>query len=82
MDRHGNGLDILVQSRRNRRAAARIFRKLLKGLQYVPGVIVTDKLRRYAAAKREVLPGVEHRQSRYLNDRAELSHQPIRRRDR
>jgi len=45
-------------------------------------VIVTDKLRSYAAAKREVLPGVEHRQSRYLNNRAEVSHQPTRRRER
>jgi putative transposase len=47
-----------------------------------PRVIVTDKLRSYGAAKREVLPGVEHRQSRYLNNRAEVSHQPIRRRER
>ena len=58
------------------------FRKLLKGLQYVPRVIVTDKLRSYAAAKRKILPGVEHRQSRYLNNRAEVSHQPTRRRER
>jgi len=58
------------------------FRKLLRGLQYVPRVIVTDKLRSYAAAKREVLPHVEHRQSRYLNNRAEVSHQPTRRRER
>jgi putative transposase len=45
-------------------------------------VIVTDKLKSYAAAKREILPGVEHRQSRYLNNRAEVSHQPTRRRER
>jgi putative transposase len=51
-------------------------------LQYVPRVIVTDKLRSYGAAKREILPGVEHRQSRYLNNRAEVSHQPTRRRER
>ena len=57
-------------------------RKLLRGLQYVPRVIVTDKLRSYAAAKRKVLPGVEHRQSRYLNNRAEVLHQPTRRRER
>jgi putative transposase len=75
-------LDILVQSRRNAKAAKRFFRKLLKGLQYAPRVIVTDKLRSYAAAKREILPGVEHRQSRYLNNRAEISHQPTRRRER
>ena len=54
----------------------------MKGLQYVPRVIVTDKLKSYAAAKREIMPGVEHRQSRYLNNRAEVSHQPTRRRER
>ena len=75
-------LDILVQSRRNTKAAKRFFRKLLKGLQYVPRVIVTDKLRSYVAAKREILPHVEHRQSRHLNNRAEVSHQPTRRRER
>src|SRR3954471_22874773 len=75
-------LDFLVQSRRNAGAAKRFFRKLLRGLQYVPRVIVTDKLRSYAAAKREILPGVEHRQSRYLNSRAEVSHQTTRRRER
>ena len=60
----------------------RFFRKLLKGLRYVPRVIVTDKLKSYAAAQREILPSVEHRQSRYLNNRAEVSHQPTRRRER
>ena len=82
VDQHGHVLDILVQSRRNARAAKRFFRKLLRDLQYVPRVIVTDKLRSYGAAKREILPGVEHRQSRYLNNRAEVSHQPTRRRER
>ena len=48
-------LDILVQSRRNKQAAKRFFRKLLKGLQYVPRVIITDKLKSYGAAKREIL---------------------------
>ena len=82
VDQHGQVLDIVVQSRRNTRAAGRFFRKLLHGLQYVPRVIVTDKLRSYGAARRKVLPGVEHRQSRYLNNRAEVSHQPMRRRER
>ena len=82
VDQDGNVLDILVQSRRNAAAATRFFRKLLKGLRYVPRVIVTDKLKSYAAAKREILPRVEHRQSRYLNNRAEVSHQPTRRRER
>ena len=82
VDQNGHVLDILVQSRRNTDAAKRFFRKLLRGLQYVPRVIVTDKLRSYAAAKREIIPGVEHRQSKYLNNRAEVSHQPTRRRER
>jgi putative transposase len=75
-------LDVLVQNRRNTRAAKRFFRKLLKSLCYAPRVIVTDKLGSYSAAKREILPGVEHRQSRYLNNRCEVSHQPTRRRER
>ena len=49
-----------------------LFKKLLKGLQYVPRVLVTDKLKSYGTAKREILPGVEHRQNRYLNNRASL----------
>jgi putative transposase len=59
-----------------------LFRKLLKGCTYVPRVLITDKLASYGAAKREVLPNVEHRQSRYLNNRAENSHQPTRKRER
>ncbi len=54
------------QSRRNKKAAKRFFRKLLTGLQYVPRVIIPDKLKSYAAAKREILPGVEHRQHKRL----------------
>ena len=57
VDQDGNVLDILVQSRRNKKAAKRFFRKLLKGLQYIPRVIITDKLRSYGAAKREILLG-------------------------
>ncbi len=82
VDQEGNVLDILVQSRRNKGAAKKFFRKLLKGCEYVPRVIITDKLGSYGAAKREVLPGVEHRQNRYLNNRAENSHQPTRKRER
>jgi putative transposase len=66
VDQDGNVLDILVQSQRNKKAAKRFFRKLLKGLHYVPRVIITDKLRSYGAAKREILPGVEHRQHKRL----------------
>ncbi len=74
-------LDILVQSRRDAKAAKKFFRRLLKGLQYVPRVLVTDKLASYGAAHRVVLPSVNHRRSRYLN-RAENSHQPTRIRER
>jgi putative transposase len=80
VDQDDNVLDILVQSRRNKKAAKKFFRKLLKGLQYVPRVIITDKFKSYGAAKREILPGVEHRQSRYLNNRCENSHRPTRQR--
>jgi putative transposase len=82
VDQEGNGLDILVQRRRDKKAAKKFFRKLPKGCQYVSRVIITDKLASYGAAKREILPGVEHRQHRYLNNRAENSHQPTRQRER
>ena len=82
VDQDGNVLDILVQRRRDKQAARKCFRKLLKGLTYVPRVLITDKLKSYAAAKREIRPGVEHRQHRYLNNRAENSHQPTRQRER
>jgi len=78
VDQDGNVLDILVQRRRDKAAAKTFFRRLLKGLSYVPRVIITDKLASYGAAKREVLLSVEHRQQRYLNNRAENSHQPTR----
>jgi putative transposase len=82
VDQHGIVLDILVTSRRDTKAAIRFFRKLLKGLAYVPRVLVTDKLRSYGAARHRVLRSVEHRQSKYLNNRAENSHQPTRQRER
>ncbi|MFF9490659.1 IS6 family transposase [Streptomyces sp. NPDC014676] len=78
----GNVLDILVQSRRDKAAARRFFRRLLKETGAVPRVIVTDKLRSYGAAHREVMPSVEHRSHKGLNNRAENSHQPTRRRER
>jgi putative transposase len=82
VDQDGNVLDILLQSRRNKKAAKKFFRRLLKGCQYVPRVIITDKLNGYGAAKRDILPGVEHRRHRYLNNRVENSHQPTRQRER
>ena len=82
VDQDGTVLDILVQSRRDKVAARKFFRRLLKQLAYVPRVLITDKLASYGAAKREVLPSVEHRQHRRLNNRAENSHQPTRERER
>ena len=82
VDQDGNVLDILVQRRRNKAAAKKFFRKLLKGCTYVPRVLITDKLASYGAAKRESLPSVEHRQHKRLNNRAENSHQPTRQRER
>jgi putative transposase len=82
VDQHGVVLDILVQSRRNAKAAKRLLRKLLKKQGVAPRVMITDKLASYAAARREIMPGVEHRQHKGLNNRAENSHQPTRRRER
>ncbi len=82
VDQHGNVLDVLVQSHRNAVSAKRFFRKRLKGLRYVPRVLVTDKLGSYQIAHRELMSSVEHRRSRYLNNRAENSHQPTRQRER
>jgi putative transposase len=82
VDQDSYVLNILVQSRRNKNAAKKFFRKLLERLRYVPRVIITDKLKSYGAAKREILPGVEHRQHRYLNNRAENSHQSTCQRER
>jgi putative transposase len=82
VDQDGSVLDILVTSRRDAKAATRFFRKLLKGLKYVPRVLVTDKLASYEVAHRRLIPGVEHRRSKYLNNRAENSHRPTRARER
>src|SRR5262249_11972508 len=81
-DQDGDILDILVQTKRNKTAAKKFFRKLLKGLRYFPRMIITDKLKSYTAAKVEVLPSVEHCQQKYQNNRAENSHQPTRLRER
>src|SRR5215469_1653784 len=73
---------VLVQRRRDKQAAKRLLRKLLKKQMRPPRVMITDKLASYGAAKREVMPGIEHRQHKGLNNRAENSHQPTRRRER
>ncbi|HZC01911.1 MAG TPA: IS6 family transposase, partial [Gammaproteobacteria bacterium] len=82
VDQDSHVLDILVQRRRDKHAAKNFFRKLLKGLAYIPRVNITDKLQSDGAAKREMLPSVDQRQHRSLNNRAENSHQPTRQRKR
>ena len=82
VDEDGDVIDILVQSRRNRRAAIRFFRKLLKGQGCVPRRLITDKLRSYPAACRTVMPSVVHCTDQYANNRAEVSHQSTRQRER
>ncbi|MGW2183864.1 IS6 family transposase, partial [Streptomyces sp. NPDC001732] len=82
VDADGNVLDILVQNRRDKAAARRFFRCLMQKTRTVPRVVVTDKLRSYGAAHREVMPSEEHRSHKSLNNRAENSHQPTRQRER
>jgi putative transposase len=82
VDQHGVVLDILVQDRRNGSAAKRFFRRLLAGLKYKPRRLVTDGLRSYGVARRELLPEVRHSSSRHLNNRAGNSHRPTHRRER
>jgi putative transposase len=82
VDQDGDVIDILVQSRRNRLAAERFLRKLLKGQGKTPLRIITDKLKSYGAALRTIMPSVNHDTDQYANNRAEVSHQPIRQRER
>jgi len=81
IDQDGDVVDILVQSRRDKRAALRFFRKILKR-QGAPRKIVTDKLRSYGAARKEVVPSITHCQDRYAKNRAEGSHQHTRQQER
>ncbi len=82
IDQDNSVIDILVQKRRDKRAAKRFFRKMLKRQGQSPRRMVTDKLKRYAAAKKEVMTSVVHCQDRYANNRAEASHQQTRQRER
>jgi putative transposase len=82
VDQDGDVIDILLQPHRDRRAAARFFRRLLKGQGCVPRKMVTDKLRSYAAAHRTIMSTVGHDTSQYANNRAEVSHEPTRQRER
>lgn len=82
VDQDGLVLDEILQGKRDKRAAKRLFRRLMKQHGLVPKRIITDKLRSYGAAKREIATGVEHRSHKGLNNRAENSHLPFRKRER
>jgi putative transposase len=82
VDQEGVVLDSRVQSRRKQEAAERFFRRVVDGDGYQPRVVITDKLASYPAAVRRVLPAAEHRRHKGLNNRAEHSHRPTRRRER
>lgn len=82
VDQDGDVLDSLVTRRRDARAARRFFRKLWKGQGRSPSQLVTDKLRSYVAARRELGLSATHRTGRYDNNRAEVSHQHTRERER
>ena len=82
IDQDGDVIDILVQPRRDQLAAERFFRKLLKGQEREPRRLITDKLRSYQAAHRAIMPSVAHDTERYANNRAEVSHEAVRQRER
>jgi putative transposase len=82
VEQDGHGRDLLVQRRRVKSAANKVFRERLQGLTYGPRVLSTDKLKRYGAAQREMWPGVDHRPHRSLNHRAANPHQPTGQRQR
>jgi len=82
VDQHGFVLEEILQSRRDKRAAKRLLVKLMKRWGFVPKRIITDKLRSYEGAKREVAPGLDHWSQKGLNNRAENSHLLFRKRER
>ena len=82
MDSEGEVLDFLIQPKRNKAAALKLMRKLLKKQGFAPRVVVTDKLQSYASAFRELGLSARHEQGLRKNNRAENSHQPVRRRER
>ncbi|MDV6278363.1 IS6 family transposase [Rhodococcus erythropolis] len=81
VDQHGNVLDILIQGKRDGKTATRFFRSILKKQGRRPRVLVTDKLPSYQVAHRTTMSRTTHRQNKYLNNRAENSHQPTRQRE-
>jgi putative transposase len=78
VDSEGEVLDVLIQSRRNKRAALKLMRKLLKKYGFVPDKLITDDLRSYAAAAHDLRISNRHERGRWRNNRAENSHKPIR----
>ena len=82
VDQEGEIVDVFIQSRRDGAAAKRFFKRLLRGQGEEPRQIVTDKLRSYGVAQRELIPGTIHNTTQYANNRAELSHQPTKVRER
>jgi len=82
VDQDGEVVDVFLQNRRDARAAKRFFRRILKRHKGEPREIVTDKLRSYGVAHRELIPETTHNMEKYANNRAELSHQPTRMRER
>jgi putative transposase len=82
VDQDGYVLDEIVQARRDTKAAPRLLKRLLKKQGSPPRRMITDKLGSYATARRQIMPAVEHRAHKGLNNRAENSHLPLRRRER
>jgi putative transposase len=82
VDAEGEVLDVLIQSRRNKRAALKLMRKLLKKYGFVPDKLVTDDLKSYSAAAHDLGIAKRHERGRWHNNRAENSYQPTRRRER
>src|SRR3984957_9007391 len=82
VDAEGEVLDVLVQRKRNKHAALKLMRKLLKKCGFVPDQLITDDLRSYAAAAHDLGISARHERGRWKNNRAENSHQPTRRRAR
>jgi transposase-like protein len=81
VDAEGEVLDVLVQTKRNKRAALKLMRKLLKKYRFVPDKLVTDEFRSYATAAHDLGIAKRHELGRWRNNRAENSHQPTRRRE-
>jgi len=82
VDDEGEVLDVLVQRRRDKAAARKLMRKLLKKQGFAPSVVVTDKLRSYSSAFKDLGLSARHEQGLRQNNRAENSHLPVRRRER